>query len=124
MKTNVQLAVAWMTDLGEWKKSSLLKTLTWNREVLQGGKRIFVKLYGKRRQLPVTRSKRIMREEWMEVYRAGGLNYEFERLTYHIIKPQTVETVERIIRSIGRDDREDVELLTTLFNVDGAEEGI
>jgi hypothetical protein len=51
MKTNVQLAVAWMTDLGEWKKRSLLKKLTWNREVLQGGKRIFAKLYVKRRQL-------------------------------------------------------------------------
>jgi hypothetical protein len=65
-----------------------------------------------------------MREEWIEVYGAGGLNYEFGRLTYHIVKPQTVETVERIIRPIGRDDREDVELLATLFNVDGAEEGI
>ena len=122
MKTNIQLAAAWMTDLGGWKKSSLLRTLTCNHEALRGGKRIFAELYGKRRQLPVTRNERSMREEWMEVYRAGGLNYEFGRLTYQIIKLQTVETVERVIRPIGRDDREDVELLTTLFNVDGAEE--
>lgn len=74
MKTNVQLAVAWMTDLGGWKKSSLLKTLTWNREALRGGKRIFAKLYGKQSQLPATRSERIMRKEWMEVHRAGVLN--------------------------------------------------
>jgi hypothetical protein len=58
------------------------------------------------------------------VYRAGGLDYEFGKLTYQIIELQTVETVERIIRPIGRDDREDVELLTILFNVDSAEEGI
>jgi len=44
--------------------------------------------------------------------------------SYQIIELQTVETVERIIRPIGRDDREDVELLTILFNVDSAEEGI
>jgi hypothetical protein len=55
---------------------------------------------------------------------AGGLNDVFGRLTGQTIELQTVETVERIVCPIGRDDREDVELQSTFFNMDGAEKGV
>jgi len=55
---------------------------------------------------------------------AGGLNDVFGRLTGQTIELQTVETVERIVCPIGRDDREDVELQSTFFNMNGAEKGV
>ena len=48
----------------------------------------------------------------------------FGRLTDQTIELQTVETVEWITCYIGRADCEDVELLSTFFNMDGAEKGV
>ena len=48
----------------------------------------------------------------------------FKELTDQTIELQTVETVEWIACPIGRADREDVELLSTFFNMDGAEKRV
>jgi len=55
---------------------------------------------------------------------AGGTDDVFKGLTDQTIELQTVETVEWITCPIGRADREDVELLSAFFNMDGAEKGV
>ena len=65
-----------------------------------------------------------IQQEWIEVYDAGGMDGVFGRLTDQTIELQTVETVEGITCPIGRADCEDVELLSTFFNMDSAEKGV